>query len=43
MSAVAETTVTEVAEAEEHTEESSIHVSLKPETIFNIGSLPVTN
>lgn len=43
MSQVTETTVTEVGEAEEHTEESAIHVSLKPEVIFNLGSLPVTN
>ncbi len=30
-------------QAEAAHEESAIHVSLKPETIFNIGSLPVTN
>lgn len=36
MSAVAEPQL-------ETTEESSIHVSLKPETIFSIGNFPVTN
>lgn len=30
-------------EGETGHEESSIHVSLKPETLFNIGPLPVTN
>lgn len=45
----AETIATEhVEEGAEHAtegehEESAIHVSLKPETIFTIGSLPVTN
>ncbi|EKD78695.1 MAG: hypothetical protein ACD_41C00296G0004, partial [uncultured bacterium] len=34
---------TETAEIESGGEESSIHVSLKPEIIFNIGPLPVTN
>lgn len=43
MSEVVETTVTETGAAAEHTQESSIHVSLKPEVIFNLGSLPVTN
>lgn len=32
-----------IAEGAESAEEGSIHVSLKPEVIFNIGSLPVTN
>lgn len=32
-----------VAEGEEHAEESSIRVSLKPEVLFNIGPMPVTN
>ena len=35
--------VVEGEQAEETHEEGAIHVSLKPETIFNIGSLPVTN
>ncbi|MFA6475491.1 MAG: FoF1 ATP synthase subunit a [Patescibacteria group bacterium] len=44
---MAETTDTQPITAEqvseEHSEEGGIHVSLKPEVIFNIGPMPVTN
>ena len=43
MSQVEATEITEMESSAESAEEGSIHVSLKPEVIFNVGPLPVTN